>query len=176
MFFPVQSQKLVTVFVLLGFHSRFILFCNYLPYHYHFFNWFFLVHNNFNLKICSTYKLFCNFCLNFTLSNCWFVCLSSVKRPWQILFCQRHSQTMMSCLLLLISHIKCWWKLTMVIYLKLIYKIILLAVITQWIREVVVAQLVERSLSIPKVRGSTPVIGKILLNICFLSTVLKRQK
>ena len=27
--------------------------------------------------------------------------------------------------------------------------------------EVVVAQLVERSLSIPEVRGSTPVIGKI---------------
>ena len=43
--------------------------------------------------------------------------------------------------------------------------------------EVVVAQLVERSLSIPEVCGSTPVIGKILLNICFytclLSTVLK---
>ena len=34
-------------------------------------------------------------------------------------------------------------------------------------REVVVAQLVERSLSIPEVRGSTPVIGKILLNICY---------
>ena len=33
--------------------------------------------------------------------------------------------------------------------------------------EVVVAQLVERSLPIPEVRGSTPVIGKILLNICF---------
>ena len=46
--------------------------------------------------------------------------------------------------------------------------------------EVVVAQLVERSLMIPDVRGSTPVIGKILLNICLLtwllSTVLKRQK
>ena len=43
-------------------------------------------------------------------------------------------------------------------------------------REVVVAQLVEQSLSIPEVRGSTPVIGKILLNICLLSAVLKRQK
>ena len=42
--------------------------------------------------------------------------------------------------------------------------------------EVVVAQLVERLLSIPEVRGSTPVIGKILLNICLLSTVLKRRK
>ena len=46
--------------------------------------------------------------------------------------------------------------------------------------EVVVAQLVEQSLSIPEVRGLTPVIGKILLNICLLtcllSTVLKRQK
>ena len=30
--------------------------------------------------------------------------------------------------------------------------------------------------SIPEVRGSTPVIGKILLNICLLSTVLKRRK
>ena len=34
-----------------------------------------------------------------------------------------------------------------------------------------VAQLVERSLQIPEVRGSNPVIGKILLNICLLSTV-----
>ena len=33
---------------------------------------------------------------------------------------------------------------------------------TQDIREVVVAQLVERSLMILEVRGSTPVIGKIL--------------
>ena len=41
-------------------------------------------------------------------------------------------------------------------------------------REVVVAQLVEQLLSIPEVRGLTPVIGKILLNICLLSTVLKR--
>ena len=45
---------------------------------------------------------------------------------------------------------------------------------TQVIREVVVAQLVERSLMILEVRGSTPVIGKILLNICLFSTVLKR--
>ena len=42
--------------------------------------------------------------------------------------------------------------------------------------EVVVAQLVERLLLIPEVRGSTPVIGKILLSICLLSAVLKRQK
>ena len=42
--------------------------------------------------------------------------------------------------------------------------------------EVVVTQLVERSLSIPEVCGSTPVIGKILLNICLLSAVLKRRK
>ena len=42
--------------------------------------------------------------------------------------------------------------------------------------EVVVAQLVEWSILIPEIRGSTPVIGKILLNICLLSTVLKRQK
>ena len=34
-------------------------------------------------------------------------------------------------------------------------------------REVVVGQLVERSLTIPEARGSSPVIGKILLNICF---------
>ena len=40
-------------------------------------------------------------------------------------------------------------------------------------REVVVAQLVERSLPIPEVRGSNPVIGKS--SMCFLSTVLKRQ-
>ena len=39
--------------------------------------------------------------------------------------------------------------------------------------EVVVAQLVERSLPIPEVRGSNPVIGKILYisNICLLSIV-----
>ena len=43
-------------------------------------------------------------------------------------------------------------------------------------REVVVAQLVEQSLSIPEVCGSTPVIGKILLNIFLLSTVLKKTK
>ena len=39
---------------------------------------------------------------------------------------------------------------------------------------VVVAQLVKRSLPIPEVRGSNPVIGKIYLfplNICLLSTV-----
>ena len=43
-------------------------------------------------------------------------------------------------------------------------------------REVVVAQLIERSLSIPEIRGSTQVIRKILLNIYLLSTVLKRRK
>ena len=39
--------------------------------------------------------------------------------------------------------------------------------------EVVVARLVERLLPIPDIRGSNPVIGKILLisNICMLSTV-----
>ena len=37
-----------------------------------------------------------------------------------------------------------------------------------------VAQLVERSLPIPEVRGSNPIIGKNLLNICLLSAVLKR--
>ena len=38
---------------------------------------------------------------------------------------------------------------------------------------VVVAQLVERLLPIPEVRGSNPVIGKnlFILNICLLSTV-----
>ena len=35
------------------------------------------------------------------------------------------------------------------------------------------AQLVERSLPIPKVRGSNPVI---LLNICFLSTVYRKDE
>ena len=41
-------------------------------------------------------------------------------------------------------------------------------------REVAVAQLVERSLRIPEVRGLNPVIGKNLLilnNYCILSTV-----
>ena len=39
--------------------------------------------------------------------------------------------------------------------------------------EVVVAQLVERSLLIPEVGGSNPVIGKnwLISNICILSTV-----
>ena len=41
---------------------------------------------------------------------------------------------------------------------------------------VVVAQLVERSLPIPEVRGSNPVIGTKLLNIYLLSTVLKIRK
>ena len=39
---------------------------------------------------------------------------------------------------------------------------------------VVVAQLVEQSLPTPEIRRLNPVIGKIyILNICFLSTVLK---
>ena len=44
---------------------------------------------------------------------------------------------------------------------------------------VVVAQLVERSLPIPEVRGSNPVIGKFYtehLFTCLLSTALKRRK
>ena len=41
------------------------------------------------------------------------------------------------------------------------------------VTEVVVAQLVERSLPLPEVSGSNPVIGKkiFILNICLLSTV-----
>ena len=45
--------------------------------------------------------------------------------------------------------------------------------------EVVVAQLVERSLLIPEVRVLDPVIGKIYIEhlfTCLLSNVLKRQK
>ena len=41
-------------------------------------------------------------------------------------------------------------------------------------REVVVAQLVERSLPIPEVRNLNAVIGKFFIEHCFLSTVLKR--
>ena len=43
---------------------------------------------------------------------------------------------------------------------------------------VVVAQLVERSLPIPEVRSSNPVIGKnlFILNICLLSTVYWKDK
>ena len=47
------------------------------------------------------------------------------------------------------------------------------------VEEVVVAQLVERSLPIPEVRGSNPVIGKNYLYIEHLFTVncvLKRRK
>ena len=40
----------------------------------------------------------------------------------------------------------------------------------------VVAQLVEWPLPIPEVRGSNPVIGKIYIEHCLLSTVLKRRK
>ena len=41
-----------------------------------------------------------------------------------------------------------------------------------------VAQLVERSLPIPEIRGSNPVIGKnlFILNICFLSTVYWKEE
>ena len=41
---------------------------------------------------------------------------------------------------------------------------------------VVMAQLVERSPPSPEIRGSNLVIGKLLSNICLLSTVLKRRK
>ena len=44
---------------------------------------------------------------------------------------------------------------------------------------VVVAQLVERSLPIPEVRGSNPVIGNIYIEhlfTCLVSTVLKIRK
>ena len=43
-------------------------------------------------------------------------------------------------------------------------------------RAVVVAQLAERSLPTPEVRGSNPVLGKIYIEHCLLSTVLKRQE
>ena len=47
-------------------------------------------------------------------------------------------------------------------------------------REVVVAQLVEQSLSIPEVSGSTPVIGKIyiehlFLNFCIINCIEKTE-
>ena len=44
---------------------------------------------------------------------------------------------------------------------------------------VVVAQLVERSLPIPEVRSSNPVIGKnlfIILNICFCQLCIEKTK
>ena len=41
---------------------------------------------------------------------------------------------------------------------------------------VVVAQWVEWSPSTPEICGSNPVIGRILSNICLLSSVLKRRK
>ena len=41
---------------------------------------------------------------------------------------------------------------------------------------VIVAHLVERSLLTPEVHGLNPVIGKIYIEQCLLSTVLKRQK
>ena len=45
---------------------------------------------------------------------------------------------------------------------------------TGW--EVVVAQLVERSLPIPEVRGSNPVIGKNIFILFTVNCVLKRPK
>ena len=45
---------------------------------------------------------------------------------------------------------------------------------TNW--DVVVAQLVERSLATPEFRGLNPAIGKIYIEQCLLSTVLKRRK
>ena len=47
--------------------------------------------------------------------------------------------------------------------------------ILEYIWEVVVAQLVERSLSIPEVRSSTPVIGKILLTSVFCQLYWKDE-
>ena len=47
---------------------------------------------------------------------------------------------------------------------------------TLFVTAVVVAQLVERSPMTPEIRGSNPVIGKRLSNICLLSTVFKRRK
>ena len=41
---------------------------------------------------------------------------------------------------------------------------------------VVVAQLVGHLLPIPEVRSSNPVIGKIYIEHCLLSTVLKKMK
>ena len=41
---------------------------------------------------------------------------------------------------------------------------------------VIVAQLAEWLLPTPEVRGSNPVIGKMYIGHCLLSTVLKRQK
>ena len=40
---------------------------------------------------------------------------------------------------------------------------------------VVVAQLVELLLPTPEVRGSNPVVGKIYIEQCVLSTVLKKR-
>ena len=38
------------------------------------------------------------------------------------------------------------------------------------------SSVVERSPQTPEIRSSNPVIGKLLSNICFQSTVLKRRK
>ena len=39
----------------------------------------------------------------------------------------------------------------------------------------VMAQLAKQSLPIPEVRGSNPVIGKVFIEYCLLSTVLKSR-
>ena len=51
------------------------------------------------------------------------------------------------------------------------------SIVTWTARAVVVAQLVERSLWMPEVRGSNPVIGKLFYRtfICLLSTVEKTK-
>ena len=44
----------------------------------------------------------------------------------------------------------------------------------KWV--VVVAQLVEQSPPTPEIRGSNPVIGKLLLNICVEKTKIKKKR
>ena len=63
-------------------------------------------------------------------------------------------------------------------YNKVMYKLRIqrLQNIIREVRLVVVAQLVEQLLPTPKVSGLNPVIGKIYIVSCLLSTVLKRQK
>ena len=43
-------------------------------------------------------------------------------------------------------------------------------------RTVVLAELAERSLPTPEVCGSNSIIGKIYIEYCLLSTVMKRRK
>ena len=45
-----------------------------------------------------------------------------------------------------------------------------------WTVVVVVAQLVERLLTIPEVRGSTPVIGKIFIEHLFIINCIEKTK